>query len=111
VSRELAISIEIAHEIAHEAHELAIESQGEMEREGVPSVGAERTGSRGSGMGGGRGEIECRESCVVCLVEPRSHVFIPCMHVCVCEVCAMAIGDGLCPLCRTEYSAVTRVYL
>jgi hypothetical protein len=56
-------------------------------------------------------EAADKDCCVVGLVETRSHVFIPCMHVCVCEECAAAISDGTCPLCRSVYSSVTRVYL
>lgn len=42
-------------------------------------------------------------SCVVCMSEQRTQVFIPCGHVCCCEDCAKEMMDtnaGKCPTCR-----------
>lgn len=48
-------------------------------------------------------EQEQREDaskCVVCMERPRSHVLIPCGHLCVCDVCALIVHT--CPLDRSE---------
>ena len=56
--------------------------------------------------------------CVVCLAEPKSHVFPACMHKCVCAGCAFELeataGGGQggieCPLCRVPSRSVHFVF-
>jgi hypothetical protein len=63
--------------------------------------------------GGGGEESPC---CVVCMVAPRSHVFIPCGHQCVCGECSTEMlrrGRGarvLCPVCRRASTSVMQIY-
>eukprot|EP01094_Clydonella_sp_ATCC50884_P028763 TRINITY_DN8747_c0_g1_i1.p1 TRINITY_DN8747_c0_g1~~TRINITY_DN8747_c0_g1_i1.p1 ORF type:complete len:421 (+),score=99.55 TRINITY_DN8747_c0_g1_i1:89-1264(+) len=47
--------------------------------------------------------------CVVCFVEPKSHVLLPCGHICLCGTCASALA--YCPLCRAGVDSVHRVYM
>jgi hypothetical protein len=52
--------------------------------------------------------------CVVCLVERKDHVFIPCGHLCACEGCATEITnmkDPTCPMCRAPFVSVNKVFL
>lgn len=48
--------------------------------------------------------------CVVCLDGTRSHIFVPCGHLCLCSTCAAGEAVRECPLCRTAPTAVLRVY-
>lgn len=56
------------------------------------------------------------KGCVVCFEKPRSHAFVPCGHLCVCETCAPRFANSCtgtisCPLCRQEVRVVTRIFL
>jgi len=51
--------------------------------------------------------------CVVCLSRSKTHVFVPCGHMCCCAACgthAMETG-ALCPMCRTDADNVFRVFI
>ena len=37
-------------------------------------------------------------TCIVCMARPKSHIAVPCGHLCVCGVCAERMQD--CPYCR-----------
>ena len=55
------------------------------------------------------------DCCVVCLVEPKSHLITPCGHKCVCATCAtrVALAAGrvsTCPICRAKVESVVRVF-
>ena len=47
-------------------------------------------------------------SCVVCLTEPQSHVFIPCGHMCCCGACAEKLTS--CCICRAAIASCVRVF-
>jgi hypothetical protein len=63
-----------------------------------------------------------QSECVVCLDAPRTHVFLECMHRCVCAACAENIlaqdewrgtphaEGGACPLCRVTSVSIRRVF-
>lgn len=56
-------------------------------------------------------EQELREDatkCVVCIENMRSHVLIPCGHLCVCDGCGETLQA--CPLCRTAVVSRHRVF-
>ena len=36
-------------------------------------------------------------TCIVCMARPKSHIAVPCGHLCVCGVCAERMQD--CPYC------------
>ena len=46
--------------------------------------------------------------CVVCFVQPKSHILIPCGHLCLCSPCSEAIKQ--CPLCRSAVESAHRVF-
>lgn len=48
--------------------------------------------------------------CVVCITNARSHVIIPCGHMCLCQDCMPAIC-GSCPMCRGPATSIMRVYM
>lgn len=51
--------------------------------------------------------------CVVCLTRTKTHVFVPCGHLCACAACgtqSMETG-ALCPICRSDADNVYRVFL
>jgi len=55
--------------------------------------------------------------CVICMEGRRSHAFVPCGHMCVCETCALspeARNSKLgmrCPVCRKKAFIVMKVYV
>lgn len=46
--------------------------------------------------------------CVVCMETGSQVIFLPCGHVCCCQVCCDALQN--CPLCRTNISQRVRLY-
>ena len=51
--------------------------------------------------------------CVVCLVERKDYIFIPCFHMCACEGCATQIKNTkspACPMCRAPFASVNKVF-
>ena len=46
-------------------------------------------------------------TCIVCFVNPKSHVAVPCGHQCACAVCSAQMNE--CPVCRTPVSIWTHV--
>jgi hypothetical protein len=46
--------------------------------------------------------------CVVCLDENKSHLCVPCGHLCLCLRCGGSLK--VCPLCRTRIDRVVKVY-
>jgi len=48
--------------------------------------------------------------CVICLSNERSHLFIPCNHLCCCSTCAGQI-ENFCPICRQPFSSIQRIFL
>lgn len=51
------------------------------------------------------------KDCVVCLIEPKTHVFVPCGHMCICAACEKKlIEPKQCPVCRAEVVMACRVF-
>ena len=48
-------------------------------------------------------------ACVVCLDAAKTHIFVPCGHLCVCESCTTSLNLK-CPICRATASLVMRTY-
>ena len=46
--------------------------------------------------------------CVVCLVNPKTHLIKPCNHFCVCADCIRQLND--CPLCKRPINVHERIY-
>jgi len=54
-----------------------------------------------------------KETCVICLIGPRSHVLIPCGHKLFCGECSDALSHNsqhVCPICRTNIQQVLKVF-
>eukprot|EP01083_Nonionella_stella_P301239 1032241_1 len=47
--------------------------------------------------------------CVVCLEKSRSHVCVPCGHLCICQDCVSLINEQ-CPLCRKKCDNIIKVF-
>jgi hypothetical protein len=59
--------------------------------------------------------IHDREHCVVCMSTKKTHILVPCGHMCVCEGCAASIQSGnredrKCPICRTVSVQIIKVF-
>lgn len=58
------------------------------------------------------------DDCVICLSAPRTHIFAPCGHLCLCNHCAFKTPyrkrkiskKNFCPICRQESSSIVKVY-
>ena len=54
--------------------------------------------------------------CHICMCNPKTHAFIPCLHQCVCERCGNTImnpEDGATPrciICRQRITGCQQVY-
>ena len=58
----------------------------------------------------GRAEVE---ECVVCMVNPRTHVLIPCGHQCICKDCVVRLRKlkpRACPVCRQPFTSEHQVF-
>eukprot|EP01083_Nonionella_stella_P009307 26869_1 len=49
------------------------------------------------------------DECAVCLSNERSHICVPCGHLCICQKCVSVI-NGNCPMCQKTYDRVVQVY-
>ena len=49
------------------------------------------------------------DDCCVCMSQKRTHVLNPCGHFVLCEECSQ-LCNGLCPICKTQYTAIIKVY-
>jgi len=65
-------------------------------------------------------------SCIICMDEPRNHVFVPCGHVCTCQSCSNELidrerkennngnGNGSvllqCPICKQDSHQVIQLF-
>ena len=47
-------------------------------------------------------------ACVVCMVNPKTHLIKPCNHFCVCEDCIRLLNT--CPLCQRPINMHERIY-
>lgn len=60
-----------------------------------------------------REEVDPSKICRICLDSPKTHVFVPCGHYCVCDGCATEMKNGQslqCPVCRKNSSMIMRIY-
>lgn len=73
----------------------------------LPPSGA----SGGGGSSGSADDDVARDSeCVVCFEREINVVLVPCGHYCCCSVCADAMGNEACPVCRAPVEKVVRTY-
>ena len=66
----------------------------------------------GAAPGDTQGEIPKDKLCNVCLDKEKTHLFLPCGHLCVCETCMTRImkSSTPCPICRDLPHKSIRVY-
>ena len=53
------------------------------------------------------------KECVICMHESRSHILIPCGHMCVCSSCAEGLKKARsrdCPICRKKIRQIVQVF-
>jgi len=49
--------------------------------------------------------------CIICLRSSKTHAFVPCGHLCICQDCVpMTMADKRCPICRQEVTQVIKVF-
>ena len=53
------------------------------------------------------------KECVVCWVAPRTHVFVPCGHMCACKSCSSRLMESrkICPTCNQSSTMAIEVFL
>lgn len=52
------------------------------------------------------------KECVVCWEVPRTHVFVPCGHMCACKSCSERMGsDKRCPICNQTSTMSIEVFV
>lgn len=47
--------------------------------------------------------------CIICLDNKKSHLLVPCNHLCLCDNCS-SINMKSCPICRSDITSVVKVY-
>ena len=104
-----------------DASELAeVRRQLEVMIRKVSSLQLANEGMRSRVRFGGEDEAAVPGSqCVVCMDAEAGHAFLPCMHVCACQACALRLCERSvlcqealrCPICRRECSDVRPVYV
>eukprot|EP01083_Nonionella_stella_P092116 257755_1 len=47
--------------------------------------------------------------CIICMDGKRDYSVIPCGHLCLCSECKDSM-NGTCPVCRSEYQSINRIY-
>ena len=55
-------------------------------------------------------DVQESEECVVCLSSKRTHAFVPCGHMCVCNKCADSIKNRMCPICRMVSKQIIKIF-
>jgi len=81
----------------------------QLERERIAREGTEVQRRRAQGGAGGVGSgLENDDNlCVICITEPKTHLFDGCFHKCICGTCAASLKatqpreQWQCPICRT----------
>merc|ERR1719499_2653056 len=56
-------------------------------------------------------QLEDKNDCVICQDEPKSHIILPCMHLCVCGTCAQEYKLKDCPLCMKRFTSIKKVFM
>ena len=57
-----------------------------------------------------RADSSASDCCVVCLVDPKTHIILPCRHYCLCDKCARSMRFKKCPMCRKKIKEIGPVY-
>ena len=50
--------------------------------------------------------LNLKVCCIICMDSPRSHIVVPCRHVCTCQRCSNELlereDDDRCPICKND---------
>tara|TARA_B100001094_G_scaffold323486_1_gene374472 strand:- start:1632 stop:2378 length:747 start_codon:yes stop_codon:yes gene_type:complete len=59
-----------------------------------------------------QGYTNNQDKCPICLNLPKTHIIIPCGHICLCENCSSKIMDinKSCPICNTMANGTYKVF-
>jgi hypothetical protein len=49
--------------------------------------------------------------CIICCDNPRSIIFNPCFHLCVCSSCSPKLKTNQCPVCREEIKSKNEIFV
>ena len=55
-------------------------------------------------------EIKDDDLCLICMIEKKNMVFIPCGHLSTCEGCSIKYKDDKCIVCRREFSISYKIF-
>jgi len=47
--------------------------------------------------------------CIICMINPKTELLMPCKHICICKTCGDAIST--CPICRVVIASREKVYI
>ncbi len=74
-------------------------------------VGSNSENTRPAANGEEQEETGLKE-CVICMSGPRTHVFVPCGHMCACKTCSkkMIRSSNKCPICNQQATASIEVF-
>jgi len=53
------------------------------------------------------------KECCICLDATPTHIFVPCLHMCVCGNCQISFANGKnkkCPMCQGEFVSIGKVF-
>lgn len=53
---------------------------------------------------------QSKTRCVICMAKKAEYVFIPCGHLCCCKDCKNIDFNDSCPLCRSSYKGIFKIY-
>jgi hypothetical protein len=93
--------------------EVALEAAGFMSPTEEPAAAAADGDKKPAASADAAEEDDDDKMCVVCLVERKDHIFVPCGHVCACEGCVNQIRNTeslVCPMCRAPFTAAIRAF-
>jgi hypothetical protein len=78
--------------------------------QGIPLASSPAARGSARAAGGAAGD---EAECCVCMEGRKTHVFIPCRHMCVCAGCASEImaGSKACPMCRGVSTDCFEIYI
>ncbi|KAJ1087456.1 hypothetical protein NDU88_000627, partial [Pleurodeles waltl] len=86
------------------------QEQAERRREFESMRSSSRAAASGAPPDKDDGEDIPENACVICLLQPRECVLLPCGHVCCCFQCYEALPCPVCPICRGHIERVVPLY-
>ena len=72
-----------------------------LQRESPSIALASLTASRHDRLADAESSNGGESTCIVCFTHPKTHIAVPCGHLCACAICSQRLPDG-CPYCRAS---------